>query len=148
MFTVDVKQQYNITSCCSYARPAQPGPIQWLGPLLSDSVNKLVSILFGKCTTLVVTNCWPVETRLPCGDQWKAEKLGAFWRWPITRCVSKSDKAGLIVMHSMNFRLNGEHWRAVQLQKNRYTSIFSRHAFVTSCLLTWWTKFSQNGVFS
>ena len=50
----------------------------WLGPLWSDSVIKLVSVLFGKCTTLVVTKFWPMETRLPCGDQWKAEKLGAF----------------------------------------------------------------------
>ena len=50
----------------------------WLGPLRSDSVIKLVSVLFGKCTTLVVMKFWPMETRLPCGDQWKAEKLGAF----------------------------------------------------------------------
>ena len=66
------------TSYCSSARPAQPGPIRWLGPVWSDSVIKLVSVLIGKCTTLVVTKCWPMETRLPCGDQWKAEKLGAF----------------------------------------------------------------------
>ena len=50
----------------------------WLGPLWSDSVIKLVSVLFGICTTLVVTKFWPMETRLPCGDQWKAEKLEAF----------------------------------------------------------------------
>ena len=49
-----------------------------LGPLWSDSVIKLVSVLFGKCTTLVFTKFWPMETRLPCADQWKAEKLGAF----------------------------------------------------------------------
>ena len=47
-------------------------------------------------------NYWPMETRLPCGDQWKAEKLGAFWRWPITRCFIKSDRAGLIIDHSIN----------------------------------------------
>ena len=46
----------------------------WLGPLWSDSV------LFGKSTTLVATKCWPMETRLPRGDQWKAEKLGVFRR--------------------------------------------------------------------
>ena len=57
-----------------------------------------------------------LETRLPCGDQWKAEKLGALWRLPITRCFIKSDSAGLIIDHYINFRLNGEHWRAVQLQ--------------------------------
>ena len=67
------------TSYCSNARQAQPDPIRWLGPLRSDSVIKLVSVLFGKCTILVVTKCWPMETRLPCGgDSWKAEKLGAF----------------------------------------------------------------------
>ena len=66
----------------------------WLGPLWSDSEIKLVSVLFGKCTTLVATKCWPMETRLPCGDQWKAEKLGVFRRWPICRCFIKSDRAG------------------------------------------------------
>ena len=50
----------------------------WLGSLWSDLVAKLVSVLFGKCTTLGVTKFWPMETRLPCGDQWKAEKFGAF----------------------------------------------------------------------
>ena len=45
------------TSYCSYARSAQPGPIRCLGPLRSDSVIKLVSVLFGKYTTLVVTKC-------------------------------------------------------------------------------------------
>ena len=102
------------TSYCSYGRPAQPCLIRWLGMLQSDSVIKLVLVLFGKCTTLVVTKCSPMEIRLPCGDQWKAEKLGAFWRWPITRCYIQSDRAWLIIGHSMNFRLNGEHWRAVQ----------------------------------
>ena len=29
----------------------------WLGPLWSDSVIKLVSVLFGKCTTLAATKC-------------------------------------------------------------------------------------------
>ena len=77
----------------------------WLGPLLSDSVIKLVSVLFGKCTTLVATKCWPMETRLPRGDQWKAEKLGVFRRWPITRCFFKSDRAGLFIEHTINFRL-------------------------------------------
>ena len=33
----------------------QPGPIRRLGPLRSDSVIKLGKILFGKCTTRVVT---------------------------------------------------------------------------------------------
>ena len=102
------------TSCCSNARPAQPGPIRWLGPFRSHSVIKLVSVLYGKCTALEVTKCWPMETRLLCGDQWKAEKLGAFWRWPITRCFIESDKAGLIIEYSINFCLNGEHWRAVK----------------------------------
>ena len=86
----------------------------WLGPLWSDSAIKLVSVLFGKCTTLVVTKFWPMETRLPCGDQWKAEKLGVFRRWPITRCFIKSDRAGLFIEHFINFRHNGEHRRAVQ----------------------------------
>ena len=97
----------------------------WLGPLWSDAVINLVSVLFGKCTTLVVTKFWPMETRLPCDDQWKAEKLG-FWRWPITRCFIKSDRAGLFIEHSINFRLNGEHWRAVQfssLVKNGSTVV-------------------------
>ena len=98
-------------SYCSYARLALPGPIKRLGPLRSDSVLKLLSVLFG---TLVVTKCWPMETRLSCGDQWKAENLGAFWRWPIIRCFFKSDKAGLIIENSINIRVNGEHWRAMQ----------------------------------
>ena len=50
----------------------------WLALLWSDSVIKLVSVLFGKCSTLVVTKCWPMVFRQPCGDQWKAEKSGAF----------------------------------------------------------------------
>ena len=91
----------------------------------SASVIKLVSVLFSKCTTLVVTKCWPMETRLPYGDQWKAEKLGAFWRWPITRCFIKSDRAGLIIDHSIIFRLNGEHWRAVQWKE--CSSASTRH---------------------
>ena len=86
----------------------------WLSPLWSDWVIKLVSVLFGKCTTLVATKCWPMETRLSLGDQWKAEKLGVFRRWPITRCFIKSDRAGLFIEHSINFPHNGEHWRAVQ----------------------------------
>ena len=94
--------------------------LQPLGPLWSDAVIKLVSVLFGKCTTLVVTKCWPMETRLPCGDQWKVEKLGAFWRWPITRCFIKSDRAGLIIEHSINFRLNSEHWRAVRFPQGNW----------------------------
>ena len=104
------------TSYCSYAWPAQPGPIRWQGSLRSDSVIKLVSVLFSKCITLVATKCWPMKTRLPCGDQWKAEKQ-VFWRWPITKCFTKSDTAGLIIEHSINFRLNGEHWRAVQFAR-------------------------------
>ena len=55
-----------------------------------------------------------METRLLCGDPWEAEKLGAFWRWPITRCFIESHRAGLIIQHSINFHLNSEHWRAVQ----------------------------------
>ena len=43
-----------------------------------------------------------------CGDEWKAEKLGAFWRRPITWCFIKSDRAGLIIDLSINFRLTGE----------------------------------------
>ena len=42
------------TSFRSYAQPAQPGPIRRLGLIRSDSVIKLVSVVFGKCTTLVV----------------------------------------------------------------------------------------------
>ena len=116
------------TSYYSYARPAQPGLNRtrlcgsciaakmswWLGPLWSDSVIKLVSVLFGKCTTFEATKCWPMETRLPRGDQWKAEKIGVFGRRPITRCFIKSDRAGLFIEHRINFRLYGEHWRAVQ----------------------------------
>ena len=96
----------------------------WLGPLWSDSVIKLVSVLFGKCTTLVATKCWPMETRLPCGDHWKAENLGVFRRWPITRCFIKSDRAVLFIEHSINFRLNGEHWRAVQFKVQLWTGFF------------------------
>ena len=109
------------TSCCSYARPAQPGPIRLLGQFRSHSVIKLVPVLFGKCTTLVVTKCWPMETRLPCGGRWKAEKLGAFWRWPVTRRFIKNDKAGLIIEHSINLRLNG---RAVFFALFIYLFIF------------------------
>ena len=28
---------------------------------------KFVSVLFGKCSTLVATKCLPMKTRLPCG---------------------------------------------------------------------------------
>ena len=90
----------------------------WLGPLWSDSVINLVSVLFGKCTTLVVMKCWP------CSDQWKAEKLGTFWRWPVTRCVIESDRAGLIIEHSINFRLNGEHWRTVQFAFVNFSVVY------------------------
>ena len=96
----------------------------WLGPLWSDLVIKLVSVLFGKCTPLVVTKCWPMETRLPCGDQWKAEKLGAFWRWPITWYFIKSDSAGLFIEHSINFRLDGEHWRPCNYKNFKVSSPF------------------------
>ena len=41
----------------------------WLALLWSDSGIKLVSVLFGKCTTLVVTKCWPIVIRQPRGDQ-------------------------------------------------------------------------------
>ena len=50
-------QIHTKTSYCSYAQPAQPGLIRLLGPLWTDSVIKLVSVLFGKCTTLLVTKC-------------------------------------------------------------------------------------------
>ena len=112
----------------SYARLAQPGPnrtkLCW--PCIaaiagdSDSEIKLVSVLFGKCTTLVATKCWLMETRLPRGDQWKAEKLGVFRRWPISRCFIKSDRAVLFIEHSISFRLNGEHWRTVQCNGVRF----------------------------
>ena len=46
------------TSYYSYAEPAKPCSIWLLGPLLSDSVIKLVLVLFGKCTTLAVTKCY------------------------------------------------------------------------------------------
>ena len=113
IYEYTVKRRTAITSYCSYARPAQPGPIRWSGPIPSNSVIKLVSVLFGKCTTLAATKCWPMETRLPCGDQWKAMKSAAFWHWPITRCFIQSDRARLIINQSINFRLNAEHWRAV-----------------------------------
>ena len=88
--------------------------------VLSDSVIMLISDLFGNFTTLVATKCLPMKTRILCGHQRKAETLGAFWRWPITRCFIKSDRAGLIIGHSINLRLNGEHWRAVQCQTSFY----------------------------
>ena len=78
----------------------------------------------------MVTKCWPMETRLPCGDQWKAEKLRVFRRWPITRCFIKSDRAGLFIEHSINFRLNGEYWRAVQCQ---IASLIFRWKVKTDC---------------
>ena len=40
------------------------GPIRQLSWFRSFSVN--------------VLPCWPIETRLPRSDQWKAEKLGVF----------------------------------------------------------------------
>ena len=87
----------------------------WLARLWSDSVIKLVSVLFGKCTTLVVTKCWPMVIRQQCGDQWKAEKLGAFWRWPITRCLIKSDSIYLNYRAHCKFCLIRQQSRAVQL---------------------------------
>ena len=65
----------------------------WIALVWSVWKIKLVSVHFGKCTTLVVTKCWPMVIRQPCGHQWKAEKLGAFWHWPITRCLIKSDSS-------------------------------------------------------
>ena len=56
----------------------------------------------------MVTKCWPLETRLLCDDQWKAEKSGAFLPWPITRCFTKRDGAGLIIEHSINFCPDGQ----------------------------------------
>ena len=86
----------------------------WLALLWSESVIKLVSVLFGKCTTLMVTKCWPMVIRQPCGDQWKAEKLGAFWRWPITRCLIKSDSSYLNYRAHCKFCLIRQQSRAVQ----------------------------------
>ena len=86
----------------------------WLALLWSDSVIKLVSVLFGKCTTLVVTKCWPMVIRQPSGDQWKAEKLGAFWRWPMTRCLIKSDSSQLNYRAHCKFCLIRQQSRAVQ----------------------------------
>ena len=51
-----------------------PDRVSNQGPLTYESD----AILFGKCTTLVVVKCCPVETRLPCGNKRKAEKLGVF----------------------------------------------------------------------
>ena len=78
------------------------------------------------------------ETRLPRGDQWKAEKLGAFWRWPITRCLIKSVSAGLFIEHSKSLRLNGEHWRAVQfmcvtISFNCFPDISSQPSLIAQC---------------
>ena len=64
--------------------------------------------------TLVVTKCWPMETRLPCGDQWKSNKSVKFWRWPITRCFIKRNRGELIIDLSINFRLNSEHRSSLQ----------------------------------
>ena len=80
----------------------------------SDSVIRSASVLFSRCTTLVVKKCWPMETRLRCGDQWKAEKLGAFWHWPIlfSRCTT------LVVKKCwpMETRLRcGDQWKAEKL---------------------------------
>ena len=80
----------------------------------SDSVIKLVSVLFGKCTTLEVTKCWSMVIRQPWGDQWKAEKLGAFWCWPITRCLIKSDCSWLNYRAHFEFYLIRQKSRAVQ----------------------------------
>ena len=51
----DFFKEGNKIIATSYARPAQTGLIRLLGPLRPDSVIKFVSVLFGKCTTLVVT---------------------------------------------------------------------------------------------
>ena len=120
-------------SYCSYTWPTQPGPIWWLGSLRSNLVIKLVSVLFGRCTTLMVGKGWPMETRLSYGDQWKAEKLGAFWCWPVTRCFIKSNRAGLIIEHSINFRLNGEHSRAMQFWRGRWTPTLSLMLMWSAC---------------
>ena len=50
-----------------------------------------------------------METRLPCGDQWKAEKLGVF----LALTNNKSDRDGLNIDHSVNLLLNDEHWQAL-----------------------------------
>ena len=79
-----------------------------------------------------------METRLACGDQWKAEKFGAFWRWPITRCFIKSDRAWLIINHSTSFRLNGEHWRAVHwLYDCSWTKNFETAKPIQTPSVTW-----------
>ena len=132
------------TSYCSHARHAQSGSIRWLGSLRSNSVIKLLSVLFGKCTTLVVTKCWPI-TRLPCGDQWKAEKLGAIWRWPITRCFVKSDRAGLIIDHSINFRLNGEHWRVIAITAMHLITFFSHRRWNDMTKMATHTHYTMYG---
>ena len=76
-----------------------------------------------------------METRLPRGDQWKAEKLGVFKRWPITRCFIKSDRAGLFIEHFINFRHNGEHWRAVQCDID--CLLYCIHSLESSNLITY-----------
>ena len=48
-------KEWTKTSYCSYAQPAQPGPM--IRSASVPLVIKLVSVLFGKCTTLVVTEC-------------------------------------------------------------------------------------------
>ena len=123
---------------------------QWLGSLWSNSVIKLVWVLFGKCTTLVVTKCWPMVIRLPHGDQWKAEKLGVFRRWPITRCLIKSDRARLFIEHSINFRINGEHWSqwahdvgsTLKLGWNFVVTLFQRWFNVEYLTLKRWWYFN------
>ena len=44
----------------------------------------------------------------------KSRKIRSILALTITRCFIKSDRAGLIIEHSINYRLNGEHCRAVQ----------------------------------
>ena len=111
--------------------------------------------------------CWHTETILPCSDQWKAEKLGAFWRGPITRCFIKIDRASWIIEHSIYFRLNGEHWRAVQLRwflSTHYITLCDQYLLLSEkghivlqikcantkkfiCAKTWWLMFVKIRVF-
>ena len=45
--------------------------------------------------------------RQPCGDQWKAEKLGAFCADQKLDVSSKVIVASLIIEHTVNFALSG-----------------------------------------
>ena len=113
----------------------------WSDSVISSAlVIKLVSVLFGKCTTLVVTKCWPMETGLPSGDPMKSREIRSFLeKLGETGCFIKSDRAGMNVEHSWNFCLNGDHDGPCNCQ-HYWSSPIPTEKWTTVELDMWTTK--------